>query len=58
MAKDNQSAPVQGTITLRWKRLPDPDRGEGHEFEWEYVPVPPIPDELAARLLREVANRL
>ena len=58
MAQDNQSAPVQGTITLRWKGLPDAYREEGHEFDWEYMPVPPIPDESAARLLREIASRL
>jgi len=58
MAKDNQPAPVQGIITLRWKSIPDPYREEGHEFDWEYVPVPSIPDEMAARLLREVASRL
>jgi hypothetical protein len=50
--------PAEGTITIRWKRLPDRYREEGRDFAWNYQPEPPIPDELAERLLREVADRL
>jgi hypothetical protein len=56
MAEDSIS--LEGTISLRWKRLPESYREEGHEFDFEYEPVPPIPDELAVRLLQEVASRL
>jgi hypothetical protein len=42
MAQD-ELAPLKGTITIRWKRLPDPYGQEGHEFDWEYVPEPPTP---------------
>jgi hypothetical protein len=56
--RDASADPTQGTITIRWKRLPDPNREEGHQFDWQYVPEPPIPDEMAARLLHEVASRI
>jgi hypothetical protein len=49
----------EGTITIRWWRLPEPyASGFDREFDWEYRPDPGIPDEFAERLLREVANRL
>jgi hypothetical protein len=47
-----------GIITIGYKRLPEPDEEEGQGFVWEYRADPPISDELAARLLREVADRL
>jgi len=49
-------SPTEGTITIRWSRpagLP-----EKESPSWEYAPDPPIPDELARRLLLEVAERL
>jgi hypothetical protein len=33
-------------------------RGPFTEFDWQYRPVPPIPDEFASHLLMEVAQRL
>jgi hypothetical protein len=47
--------PAGGLITIRWWRLPEPFESE---FDWEYRPIPPIPDELGKRLLSEVADRL
>ena len=47
--------PAGGLITIRWWRLPEPFESE---FDWEYRPIPPIPDELGRRLLEEVADRL
>jgi hypothetical protein len=47
--------PAGGLITIRWWRLPEPFESE---FDWEYRPIPPIPDELGKRLLGEVADRL
>jgi len=47
--------PAGGLITIRWWRLPEPFESE---FDWEYRPIPPIPDELGQRLLGEVADRL
>jgi hypothetical protein len=48
-----QSASKEGSITIRYAY-----REKSDEFEWSYEPDPPIPDELAQRLLREVAERL
>ncbi len=46
--------PTQGVIIIRYVY-----REEDGEFvAWHYEPDPPIPDELAVRLLREVAERL
>jgi hypothetical protein len=51
--------PSEGTITIRWWRLPEPyASGFDTEFDWEYRPDPGIPDEFAERLLREIADRL
>jgi len=47
--------PGGGLITIRWWRLPEPFESE---FDWEYRPIPPIPDELGKRLLGVVADRL
>jgi hypothetical protein len=58
-ARDDPAPPPQqptgGLITIRWWRLPEPFESE---FDWEYRPIPPIPDELGKRLLGEVADRL
>jgi hypothetical protein len=49
----------EGTITIRWWRLPEPyASGFDTEFDWEYRPDPGIPDDFAERLLREIADRL
>lgn len=54
-----QPQPSEGTITIRWWRLPEPyASGFDTEFDWEYRPDPGIPDEFAERLLREIADRL
>jgi hypothetical protein len=50
--------PREGAITIVYRRLPEPYGKDGQEFDWEYRPDPPINDELAARILREVADRL
>jgi hypothetical protein len=47
--------PAGGLITIRWWRLPEPFESE---LDWEYQPIPPIPNELGQRLLGEVADRL
>jgi len=60
MDQPNESEPNEGTIIIRWSRLPEPyrsDPGLG-EFDWAYEPDPPTPDEVAARLLRAIADRL
>ena len=58
-ARDDPAPPPQqptgGLITIRWWRLPEPFESE---FDWEYRPLPQIPDELGRRLLGEVADRL
>jgi len=43
----------QGSITIQYRY-----REEDREFVWDYRSDPPIPDELAVRLLREVADHL
>jgi hypothetical protein len=56
----NDRVPDEGTITIRWKRLPEPldtEAGVLH-FVWAYEPDPAIPDEDAERILREVADRI
>ena len=39
--------PTKGTITIRWKRLPDRYREDGREFDWNYQILAPssIPQE-------------
>jgi hypothetical protein len=59
MPNDASAPPLQppsheGSITIRYAY-----REEDGEFAaWHYEPDSPIPDELAVRLLREVAERL
>jgi anti-sigma regulatory factor (Ser/Thr protein kinase) len=59
MPKDASAPPLRppshkGSITIQYVY-----REEDQEvLAWDYRPDPPIPDELAVRLLREVADRL
>ena len=50
--------PTEGVVTIKWRRLPEQHRAEFGEFDFEYVPQPPLDDLLAARLLRYLANML
>ena len=58
MPNDASAPPLQPPfhecfITIQYRY-----REEDREFVWDYRPDPPIPDELAVRLLREIADHL
>jgi hypothetical protein len=51
--------PTEGTIVIRWKRLPrQQEESFGFRFVWKFEPDPPLPDDWASEILSEVARRL